>query len=75
MTKLEKHKIKTKPPETIKHGQLKTDRKTRHQPLLIEDLASLEDLNQQIVVDMLCKRFMRYDLFSSLILGDDATGN
>jgi myosin-3 len=51
--------MKTKPPETIKHGQLKTDRKTRHQPLIIEDLASLEDLNQQIVVDMLCKRFMR----------------
>ena len=59
MCKFEKTRRRTKPPETTKHGLLKTDRKARHQPILIEDLATLEDLNEQLVVETLSKRFMR----------------
>lgn len=50
MSKLEKTRTRTKPPETTKHGLLKTDRKARHQPILAEDLATLEDLNEQVCV-------------------------
>ena len=59
MSKLNKNRIRTKPPETTKDGLLKKDRKARHQPILIEDLATMEDLNEQLVVEMLSKRFMR----------------
>lgn len=59
MAKCKKNRNRTKPPETMKHGLLKTDRKARHQPILTEDLAALEDLNEQLVVEMLSKRFMR----------------
>lgn len=59
MAMVKRDRIRTKPPETSKHGQLKTDRKTRHKPVLVEDLAVLEDLNEGIVVDALSKRFKR----------------
>ena len=59
MAMVRKDRIRTKPPETSKHGQLKTDRKTRHTPVLVEDLAVLEDLNEAIVVDTLSRRFKR----------------
>ena len=48
---------KKAPDPTSKHGKLKTDRKSRHQAMLVEDLATLENLNEGIIVDQLNKRF------------------
>lgn len=52
-----KIKNKNRPPTTTKHGKLKTDRKSKHEAILVEDLATLENLSESVIVDQLNKRF------------------
>lgn len=52
------------PDATVKHGKLKTDRKSRHQAVLVEDLAALENLNEDIIVGQLQKRFLLGQIYT-----------
>lgn len=52
------------PEVTTKHGQLKTDRKSRPTPILMDDLSALETLTEEIIVDQLYQRFMRGQIYT-----------
>ncbi|KAH8041089.1 hypothetical protein HPB51_013749 [Rhipicephalus microplus] len=55
------------PEVTTKHGQLKTDRKSRPTPILMDDLLMLSLVPvflQEIIVDQLYQRFMRGQIYS-----------
>ncbi|CAN8028867.1 unnamed protein product [Ixodes persulcatus] len=61
------HKVgfcKRLPEVTTKHGQLKTDRKSRPQPILMDDLSALETLTEEIIVDQLYQRYMRCQIYT-----------
>ncbi|XP_076034447.1 STKc_myosinIII_N_like and MYSc_Myo21 domain-containing protein ninaC isoform X2 [Oratosquilla oratoria] len=49
--------IHKQPEMTIKGGALKPDRRTKRTPLWMDDLASLEKLTEEVIVDHLCKRY------------------
>ncbi|XP_076374166.1 myosin-IIIb-like isoform X1 [Tachypleus tridentatus] len=54
-----------RPPEvTTKHGQLKTDRKSRPQPIMMDDLAGLENLTEDIIVEQLAKRYGQNQIYT-----------
>ncbi|XP_069984382.1 myosin-IIIb isoform X7 [Penaeus vannamei] len=53
-----KNQLVQKDPEaTIKGGALKADRKTKRTPIWMDDLASLEKLSEDIIVDHLGRRY------------------
>ncbi|XP_063589666.1 myosin-IIIb-like [Penaeus indicus] len=53
-----KNQLVQKDPEaTIKGGALKADRKTKRTPIWMDDLASLEKLSEEIIVDHLNRRY------------------
>ncbi|XP_068215254.1 myosin-IIIb-like isoform X2 [Palaemon carinicauda] len=56
---LRKHNqlIQKHPEATIKGGALKADRKTKRTPLWMDDLACLEKLSEDVIVDHLCRRY------------------
>ncbi|RWS27882.1 myosin-IIIb-like protein [Leptotrombidium deliense] len=52
-------------PEVItKRGKLKTDRKAKAQPIFADDLASLENLNENIIVEHLFRRFQEKQIYT-----------
>lgn len=52
------------PEVTTKHGQLKTDRKSRPQPILVDDLSALETLTEDVIVDQLYQRYIRSQIYT-----------
>ncbi|KAG7174088.1 Myosin-IIIa-like [Homarus americanus] len=49
--------IQKEPETTIKGGALKADRKTKRVPLWMDDLACLEKLSEEVIVDHLGRRY------------------
>ncbi|GAB6020183.1 myosin 3 [Chamberlinius hualienensis] len=49
---------------TTKHGKLKSNRKSKRQPIFVDDLASLENLTKDIVVDQLFQRYVNKHIYT-----------
>ncbi|XP_047481319.1 myosin-IIIb-like isoform X4 [Penaeus chinensis] len=49
--------VQKNPEATIKGGALKADRKTKRTPIWMDDLASMEKLSEEIIVDHLNRRY------------------
>ncbi|KAK2723178.1 myosin-IIIb-like isoform X3 [Artemia franciscana] len=52
------------PEPTIRQGNLKQDRKAKLQPMYVDDLASLENLTNDIIVDHLQRRFSQGQIYT-----------
>ncbi|CAL4059864.1 unnamed protein product, partial [Meganyctiphanes norvegica] len=65
--KKKQHLVKKAPETTKKGGALKPDRKTKRTPLWLDDLASLENLTEQVFVLMtqIVERYNIYDVTCS----------
>ncbi|XP_064105759.1 myosin-IIIb-like isoform X3 [Macrobrachium nipponense] len=63
---LRKHNqlIHKDPEATIKGGALKADRKTKRTPLWMDDLACLEKLSEEVIVDHLFRRYKTGQIYT-----------
>ncbi|XP_014227640.1 myosin-IIIb-like isoform X2 [Trichogramma pretiosum] len=52
------------PDVTTKHGKLKTDRKTRPEKMYMDDLAALDVLSEDAIVDQLQNRYERSQIYT-----------
>lgn len=52
------------PEVTTKHGKLKVDRRSEPLAIVHDDLASLENLNQEIVINHLFERFKEGQIYT-----------
>ncbi|KAK7063234.1 Myosin-IIIa, partial [Halocaridina rubra] len=56
--------VKKEPETTIKGGALKADRKTKRTPIWMDDLACLEKLSEDIIVDHLGRRYRTNQIYT-----------
>lgn len=52
------------PEVTTKHGKLKSDRKSRPQQMYMDDLAALDNLSEDTIVQQLEKRFDQRQIYT-----------
>ncbi|XP_064474850.1 myosin-IIIb-like isoform X2 [Ornithodoros turicata] len=52
------------PEVTTKHGQLRTDRKSRPQRILVDDLSALETLTEDVIVDQIYQRYIQGQIYT-----------
>lgn len=52
------------PEMTMKHGKLRSDRKTRPQKIYVDDLASLDQLTEDLIVDQLKSRYKANQIYT-----------
>ena len=52
------------PEITTKHGKLKVDRRSEPQDMLPDDLAALENLDEEIVINHLFRRFQEGQIYT-----------
>lgn len=57
-------RVHRQPEVTTKHGQLKTDRKTRGQKMYMDDLAALDLLSEEGIVDQLEHRYEQSQIYT-----------
>ncbi|XP_058807301.1 myosin-IIIb-like isoform X2 [Phymastichus coffea] len=57
-------KVHRQPEVTTKHGKLKTDRKTRPEKMYMDDLAALDMLSEDAIVDQLQNRYERSQIYT-----------
>ncbi|KAK8720309.1 hypothetical protein OTU49_013424, partial [Cherax quadricarinatus] len=56
--------VQKQPETTIKGGALKADRKTKRTPLWMDDLACLEKLSEEVIVDHLHRRYLTDQIYT-----------
>lgn len=56
--------VQKEPETTIKGGALKADRKTKRTPLWMDDLACLEKLTEEVIVEHLCRRYQTDQIYT-----------
>ncbi|XP_028966557.1 myosin-IIIb [Galendromus occidentalis] len=56
--------IKRPPEITTKHGQLKTDRKSKPEPILVDDLALMEVLSEDTILEQLSRRYKQGQIYT-----------
>ncbi|KAK6642740.1 hypothetical protein RUM43_004242 [Polyplax serrata] len=59
----EKRKL-SHPEMTMRHGKLKPDRKTRPQKMYVDDLASLDQLTEDLIVEQLKSRYEENQIYT-----------
>lgn len=52
------------PEVTTKHGKLRSDRKSRPQKMYVDDLAALDQLTEQVIVDQLKSRYEKNQIYT-----------
>lgn len=52
------------PEMTLRHGNLKADRKTRPQKIFVDDLASLDQLTEDLILEQLKSRYERNQIYT-----------
>ncbi|XP_072749229.1 myosin-IIIb isoform X2 [Anoplolepis gracilipes] len=57
-------RIHRQPEVTTKHGKLKTDRKTRPEKMYMDDLAALDMLSEEAIVDQLQHRYEQTQIYT-----------
>nr|XP_012145788.1 PREDICTED: myosin-IIIb isoform X2 [Megachile rotundata] len=57
-------RVHTQPEVTTKHGKLKTDRKTRPEKMYMDDLAALDTLSEDAIVDQLQHRYEQAQIYT-----------
>ncbi|KAF4520317.1 hypothetical protein B566_EDAN004377 [Ephemera danica] len=57
-------RVSRQPEVTTKHGQLKSDRKSRPQPMYMDDLAALESLSEDAIVKQLEHRYEQKQIYT-----------
>ncbi|KAL6261975.1 hypothetical protein P5V15_007059 [Pogonomyrmex californicus] len=57
-------RIHRQPEVTTKHGKLKTDRKTRPEKMYMDDLAALDMLSEEAIVDQLQHRYEQAQIYT-----------
>ncbi|XP_067212786.1 myosin-IIIb-like isoform X3 [Linepithema humile] len=60
----EEGRIHRQPEVTTKHGKLKTDRKTRPEKMYMDDLAALDMLSEEAIVDQLQHRYEQAQIYT-----------
>lgn len=56
--------VKYTPEVTTKHGKLKSNRKSKLQVMYVDDLASLDNITEDIVVEQLYRRFVQGQIYT-----------
>ncbi|OQR78592.1 myosin-IIIb-like [Tropilaelaps mercedesae] len=56
--------VKRPPEVTTKHGQLRTDRKSKPEPILVDDLALMDHLSEETVLDQLGRRYKKGQIYT-----------
>ncbi|XP_028046513.1 myosin-IIIb isoform X2 [Monomorium pharaonis] len=57
-------RVHRQPEVTTKHGKLKTDRKTRPEKMYMDDLAALDMLSEEAIVDQLQHRYEQAQIYT-----------
>ncbi|KAL0100749.1 hypothetical protein PUN28_019257 [Cardiocondyla obscurior] len=57
-------RVHRQPEVTTKHGKLKTDRKTRPEKMYMDDLAALDMLSEEAIVDQLQHRYEQTQIYT-----------
>ncbi|XP_043279614.1 myosin-IIIb-like isoform X2 [Venturia canescens] len=57
-------RVKRQPEVTTKHGKLKTDRKAQPKKMYMDDLAALDLLSEDAIVDQLQNRYMQTQIYT-----------
>lgn len=57
-------RVHRQPEITTKHGKLKTDRKARPQKMYMDDLAALDQLSEEAIVEQLQNRFQQSQIYT-----------
>jgi len=57
-------RVHRQPEVTTKHGKLKTDRKTRPEKMYMDDLAALDVLSEEAIVDQLQHRYEQTQIYT-----------
>jgi len=52
------------PEVTTKHGKLRSDRKSRPQKMYVDDLAALDQLSEQVIVEQLQSRYEKNQIYT-----------
>ncbi|XP_022688836.1 myosin-IIIb-like isoform X3 [Varroa jacobsoni] len=56
--------VKRAPEVTTKHGQLRADRKSKPEPILVDDLALMDHLAEETILDQLGRRYKRGQIYT-----------